>query len=221
MAFLATARARGSESEAAIGGSAARPASRRSAALSSRRAQSCGVVAEPLGEAPAAAREARRDVAGDQRGLDRERAGAAHRVEERPAGSGDLAPARDAENGGGEVLLDGRLDLDAGLAVAALVELGARQVDRDDGLVGAHHHVDEQVGLGGVDVGAAAGEVGEPVGDRVFDAHRGELRVAQRVVDAGRVDRDRAVGADVVLPRQRSDGLVELIGGRARARARA
>ncbi len=133
-----------------------------------------------------------------------------------PPGRGDLAPARHAQNGGGEVLLDGRLDLDAGLAVAALVQLGAGQVDGDDGLVGAHHDVDEQVGLDGVDVGTPAGEVGEPVGDRVFDAHRGELRVAKRVVDAGGVDRDRAVGADVVLPRHRADGLVELIGGRAR-----
>ncbi len=63
-------------------------------------------------------------------------------------------------------------------------------------------------------LGRRPARFGEPIGDRVFDAHRGELRVAQRVVDAGRIDRDGAVGADVVLPRQRADRVVELIGGR-------
>ena len=88
----------------------------------------------------------------------------------------------------------------------------ARQVYRDAGLLSGYDHVHAQVGRGRVDARATADTFAEPVGDGVFDAHGGELGVAQRVVDARSVDSDGAIDAHVVLPRDLAHTLVERVG---------
>ncbi len=94
--------------------------------------------AEPLAEQPG------RDVGGDQRGLDRQRAGPAHRVDERAAGRRDRRPARADQDRGCEVLLERRRALPA--AVAAPVQAVARQVDRDRDGAARGVHIDAKRG---------------------------------------------------------------------------
>ncbi len=118
----------------------------------------------------------------------------------------------DHQQGGGERLLHGRLDLDAGFAVAAPVQGLAGQVDRDRGALIPDDHVDAQVRVGGVDARPTAGLLREAIGDRVLHPHRRELRVAEPRVDAAGVDREGAVRSQMLLPRYRGDRVVQLVG---------
>ena len=169
------------------------PASRRRSASASTRCPGRLVVPEPALEAPARARESRRDVAGHERGLDEQRARAAQGVDERAARLGDPRPASQQQHRGRERLLHRRLDLHAGLAVAASVQRAAGEIDRDRRLLGANDHVDAHVGVGGVHARPTAEARDESVGDGVFDPDGGELRVAQLGVDAAGVDGERSV----------------------------
>ncbi len=170
------------------------------------------VVAEPPVEPPGAAQQPRGDVACDHRGFDRYRGRTAQRVEKAAAIGCDVAPSGDLEHRGSERLLHRRRDLHSGRSVASAVERIARQVDRDAGLLAGDDHVHAQVGRGRVDARPTADALAEPVGDGVFDAHGGELGVAQRLVDARGVDGDGAVGTHVVLPRDLAHALVERVG---------
>ena len=175
-------------------------------------------MAAPARESEALALEARRDVARDQRGLDAERARAAHRIDEaerravRRRGRDERRPARAEQDRGGEVLLERRGALRS--AIAAPVQALAREIDRERRDVAVEMQVHAHVGRSDVDRRPHAGRLAELIDDRVLDLERGELRVGDRGAAARAVDRERAVHAEVRAPVDLAHAVVERVGRR-------
>ncbi len=135
------------------------------------------VVLPPALEPEPPAQQARRDPRGDQRRLDHQRAGPAHRVDERPAAGGDLAPAGSQQQCRREILLE--RGLDARLPIAATVQRLAAQVDADGCALAREPDVDAQVRALRVDRGSRTCPLAKSVDDRVLHLERGKLRVAK------------------------------------------
>ena len=192
------------------------------ARLEEQRIPQRGVVAAPVQEPEGRrgaglelrlrAQQTGRDVGRHERRLDRQRARPAQRVQQAGAGGGLARPGRVQQQSGGQVLLERRLDLDLVRPVAAPVQALAAEVDRDGHARAREVRVDAHVGRARVDRRPlAAGGGAELVDDRVLDAHRAEARVPDPVVDAGEVDRERVVHAEVAGPVDGLCGLVELV----------
>ncbi len=138
--------------------------------------------------------EARCTVRGAQRGLDDDRAAAAHGVEQRRA----RRPAGQREQAGGEVLAQRRR---VGIApVAALEQRLARGVEIERRLAVGEVGVDADVGTLLVDRGPRAAGVAETVADGVLHLQRRKLEARQRRARGGEVDAQRALDAEVGGP---------------------
>ena len=158
------------------------------------------VEARPAVEAPAIAREPRRQVAGCGCRLHHHGAVAAGRVDAGGTRARPPVPAGKRQQAGGERALERRLGTVVGREVGAAVERGARQVERDGGALLAHAHVDGRVGMLGVHVRALPPRLAQAVAHGVLHLERGEARVAQLVVHAVGRHRDARAGRDHVLP---------------------
>ena len=168
------------------------------------------LMAAPTKETIVRAQQAGRDIGGHQRSLDQQGAGAAHRIDQCAAVRGDLRPAGAQQHRRGEILLQWR---DAGIAaIAALVQRPTGQIERDLCHRAAHQHMHAQVGRVGVDIRSFAADLTQAVDDGVLHALLRELRIAQAVVHAMRVDRDRAGRRDVSFPCKLFHGGVKTIG---------
>ncbi len=149
-----------------------------------------------------------RNVGGDPRGLDRQRARAAHRVHESPAALGQRRPATAQQDRRREVLLQRRRHLV--VAIAAPVQRLAAQVDAERGAGAAEAQADAHVRRAKVHRCPLAAQFAQPVHDRVLAALRSEAAVPQpgrQVADD--VDRKRCAGRQLLLPGQRTHGGVE------------
>ena len=164
-------------------------------------------VPRPAREAEALAQQARRDVPGEQRGLDRQGPRAAHRVEQRPPRRRDRRPAGADQHRGSEVLLERRGDRLR--AVAPPVEALAGEVERHARLGAVEVDVDPQIRLRQVDRGAPPVALAKAVDDGVLDLLRPEDGVRDRRAGARKIDRERAVGREVLLPGEGADAGVE------------
>src|SRR5690606_14556650 len=160
-------------------------------------------VAEALEAEPAA--EPGRDVERDLRRLDEEGAAAAHRVDQGLAG----LPAGEAEDAGGEVLLQRRLHRLR--FEAALVERLARGVEIEGDGVGGQEGVDADRRIGGIHARAPPGDGAEVVAYRVLDAQGDELQALQRRPARGDVDADRVLGGEPLRPRRRIGDAVDVL----------
>ena len=132
---------------------------------------------------------ARRNVAGDLRGFDGNRATAAAGVVERQQIVVALRPAAGGQHGSGQRFL--QWCLAHVLAPAALEQRLARGVDVERAGVGGEVGVNTRIGPLGVDVGAHAVGLGpEAVTHRVLDLEGGEVQAGQRTVLRGHFDLD-------------------------------
>jgi hypothetical protein len=177
-------------------------------------------MAAPTFETEACPQDARCHVVRDERSLDRERAGAAQRVDEaRVARGGDRRPPGPQQHGRCQILLERRRPLRA--AIAAPVQAVAREVDCHRGDVAVDVQVDAHVGRGRVHRGPAAALLPELVDDGVFRLERRELRVREHGATKRGVDRERTVGAQMRAPVDAAHAGIELLGcGRRKARKR-
>ena len=166
-----------------------------------------GVEVGPMFEGEVLAVDAGHDVGGDEGGLDEERSGAAHGVDE-----GTLAAVAAHEDyAGGEHLGDGRLGL--GRAVAALVETLAARVETERDVAAVDVDVDDDVGIGQTHARTlVAVAVAEPVDDGVLDAVCDIARVLERVGVHHRVDGERLVERHETAPVELLDAVVERVG---------
>ena len=126
-----------------------------------QRQPAAGIEGRPGLEGKAAG-QTRGSTGREQRGLDRQGAGSAHRVDERccaiPAAEQQQPRSQRFAQGG-----DGALQ-----AVAAAVQPDAGQVKADGAAVTAEVQVDRQIRGNGVDVGAAPATIADPVDDGVL-----------------------------------------------------
>ena len=155
-----------------------------------------------------AARQARRDVAGDLRGLDRDRAGAAARVQQ-AAVLGSAVPAGRVDQRRRQRLLQRRLALL--LAPAALEQGLAAEVDRDPGVRRVDVQADREIREARVDAGPRAGHVAHHVADGVLDAQRGEVQALQRRALCGDVHADGLVRRDPLRPVDAAPEVVQVV----------
>ena len=129
-----------------------------------------------------------------ERGLDRDRAGAAHRVEQRRAGR----PSGQREHAGREVLAQRR---DVGVAPpAALEQRLARRVEIERRLALGEVRVDAHVRPLLVDRGAHARIGAEAVAHGVLHLERRELEARERRARRRDVDAQRARGGEMAPP---------------------
>ena len=151
------------------------------------------IVAAPADAAEVVALQARRDVAGDQRRLQRDRARAAHRIEQRLAGARPTRPVGEQEQRRGEVLLQRRGR--AGGAIAAAVLALAGEIDADHGAVVVQVEVHLHVRAARVDVRPHAAFVAQLIDDRVLGLQRRVVRVRDARARQAGVDRQRCARA--------------------------
>ena len=90
----------------------------------------------------------------------------------------------------------------------------ACKIYRDRSLLRMDRHVDLHIRAALRDLGALAGLRTQFIADRIFHAHGGKLGVAQLPIRPVRRDRDRSIGADMLLPENRTSLFVELISTR-------
>ncbi len=147
-------------------------------------------------------------VGGNQRGLDQECAGAAHRVNQGAV----AAPAAFENDAGGEHLVNRGLGLRD--AVAALVERLARRVERQRHLVAGDMDVDHHVGVLKAHARAlvVAVAVLEPVDNRVLDAVGDEARVGELVAEGDGVNRERRPDGHERAPVELLGAVIQLVG---------
>ena len=173
------------------------------------------VVSLPLEEAEVAAAQPRSDVCGYQSAFHKQRAGAAHRVQQGDPLRRKVRPLGAKEDGRGQVFLKrSRPPLQP---VAPAMEAASGEVEADDGLGGRQMHVDADVGPGEIDARPTAGPVPEAVDDRVlrslFEKVRVDLRQRALADGGGSLDGDSSCHLDVVFPGHLADEFVEVIGG--------
>ena len=189
------ATARGSMSLAKIDGAdgaGARPVARALADSLPRRT----VVPRELLETEGAL-QSRRDVRGGERRFDRDRAGAAHRVEQRRA----RRPAGEREHAGGEILAQ-RRHVDV-TPPAALEQRFARRVEIERRLALGEVGVDAHVRPLLVDRRTLAGIGAEAVAHGILDLERRELEARERRARRREVDAQRARDGEVAFPSRR------------------
>ncbi len=173
------------------------------------------IMAAPALEPETAAQQPGRHARGDQRGLDHERAGAAHRIDERSATLGDFRPTGAQQQRRGQIFLERRFD--ARLAVPAAMQRLAREVDADHRAFACKADVDAQVRALQVHRRPRPGALAEAIDDRVLHLQRRELRVSQpgRALADG-IDGQRALRLEMVFPghlHQRGVERLRCIGG--------
>ena len=159
---------------------------------------------EPLAEKP------RCDIGGNERRLDRKRAGATHRIDEATAGRRDRRPAGANENRGCKVLLERRRALSS--PIATPVQAVARQVDRDRDGATRRVHIDAEPWRIAVDGGPRPRPLAKLVDDRVLDSLRAELCMRHAGNAPGEVDGECAVDVHVRAPVDLADSCVERAG---------
>jgi hypothetical protein len=172
------------------------------------------VVAAPAQEAELVAQQTRRDVGRDQRSLDREAAGTAHRVDEPKLAVGranQFRPAGPQQQRCRQILFQRCGALCA--AIAAPMETLAREIDRDAGDVAVEVQIQPHVGSGNVDGRPASRALAKLVDDGVFDFQRGELRVRDLRTRARALDGQRPVDGEVLAPVDRAHAVIERFGG--------
>ena len=153
------------------------------------------MVATPPLETEAAAQKSRRDVSGDHRRLDRQGAGAAHRVHERTR---RVRPACAQQHGRRDVLPQGR---DAALGpVPPAMKTLPREIQTEDGALPGKVEVEPDVRIVPVHRGAPARDVAEVVGHPVLDHLGGVPRVGDRRRRPRAVHHEGRRGAHVILP---------------------
>ncbi len=167
-----------------------------------------GVEVLPVLEGEVAAVDTRVDVCGDEGGLDEERAGAAHRVDQRAV----APPAAFEDDACGEHLVDRGLGL--GHAVAPLVERLAGGVEREGHPVAGDVHVDHHVGVLEAHSGAlvVAVAVLEPVDDGILHAVCNEPRVGELVAEGHGVDRESGAYRHQRAPVELLGAVIQLVG---------
>src|SRR6266571_414976 len=152
-----------------------------------------------------AARVARGNGERHHRRLDRERAAAAHRVEQRLT----AVPASEPHDARGEVLLERRLA--RVLPIAALVERLARSVQIEGDTRAVEKTVDAHLGRARVHVGPAPAVGAKAVAHRVLDAQGGEFEALQRRAARVDVDANALSLAEPVGPAQRERRFVDVL----------
>ena len=152
------------------------------------------------------ARETRRAPPGDQPGLDRERTRAAHRIEERLV----TRVARRPQNRGRQRLLERRHD--RAHPVAATVQRLAAEIERERELrLGeVRHHAKD--GTARVDVGPRTELGPQAVRDGVLDLQADESRMVVLALPERRLDHERRLGRQMLLPGHARRRLVEPLG---------
>ena len=88
----------------------------------------------------------------------------------------------------------------------------ARKVQADARATLAQRKQQVNVGIGGIDVGAATRGLGQAIAQRVLGAQSREARVAQLLGHAAGGDGDGGAGADDILPGDVVNAVVQLIG---------
>ena len=141
-----------------------------------------GVEIGPFLEGKSLAEDARRDISCDQRGLDGQSAGTAHRVVE----IGLSSPSGYEQHTCCKCLIDRRFGV--GDAVTAFVQTLAATVQADGYLLVGNVYVDEEVGFGQFDIGSAVGVLHPIVGNRIFDAVSDKSAIAESVAIDSCVD---------------------------------
>ena len=145
------------------------------------------------------------DVGGDECGLDQERAGPAHGVGEvrvaAPSGGHDYSGSQDLVDRGLGLLL----------AVSAFVKGLAAGIQRDGDAVAVDVDIEQQVIARHADRGTLAVQVAEVVDDAVLDAVGGETAVGEIGAVDRCVDCECGLGSHVLLPRNITDNVVELV----------
>jgi hypothetical protein len=138
--------------------------------------------------------QTRRAIGGDERRLDRDRPGAAHRIEKRRG----RCPPREREDPGGEILAQ-RRDVRI-TAPPAFEQRFAGGVEIEGRVVAGEIRVDARVGPALVDRRPLAGVRAETVADRILDLERDELDARERSARRSDVDAQRSFDREVALP---------------------
>ena len=163
-------------------------------------------------EAPALARQPRRGVGGDEGRLARQHAVGALGIHQARAVLRRRIPAGEGQKPRRQRHRLGERRAVLVLEVRAPVQRRARQVERDRRLVAAQRHLDDRVGVVGVNGGALAPSLAQGVDDGVFHLERGERGVAQALVGPARPHGQRRAASDKLAPRKRRGARVELVG---------
>ncbi|CAM5209195.1 hypothetical protein LSPH26S_03838 [Lysinibacillus sphaericus] len=172
-------------------------------------APQCDVVLLPAEEAEVLAAQAGGHVGRHQRALDQQRAGAAHRVEQRAAGGVHRRPLRAQQHRGREVFLQRRLALL--LAPATPVQRRAGEIQRHGGAVAAQAQVDADVRLLGVDAGARTVALAELVDHGILHPQADELAVGELAQRGAGVHREGGVRGQVGAPVDRLHAAVQRV----------
>ena len=139
--------------------------------------------------------------------FDDQGAGAAEGVEQR----GGPVPAREGEQAGGQVFLQGGGHAIFGAVAPATLEEGfAGEIQIELQAFGREEGADAHVRVMGVHRGALAALVAEAVDDGILDAQGGEVQAAQRGTVGHHVDAQCLAGIEPVFPRQ---GVAEPVQG--------
>ena len=150
------------------------------------------------------------DVRGDQRRLDHDRPGTAHRINEGPAAGRDLGPAATQQQRSGEIFLERRFE--GRLAVATLVQRPAGEVDPDRSAVATESHAHAQIGIIEIHRRSHAVTLAEAIDDRILGLLRGEGRAAHQAGASPTTSTAMLPSASTCSYWQRADETVELLG---------
>ena len=163
----------------------------------------------PAVEAEALAQESRRDVGGDQRALDDERARTAHGIEQGIALGRDLGPAGAQQQCRGQILLE-RCG-GTGLAVAALMQRLAREIQAEGQAVAVSVEVNAQIRIVGIDAWTSPVEPVEAIGDGVLDLEDGEMWVGDALELAVELNGEGAIRGQMIFPGDLQRTVVDLV----------
>jgi hypothetical protein len=134
----------------------------------------------------------------DQRRLDHQRAGAAHRVQELRAGGSKVRPSRPHQHTGGHVFLQRRLAGRAAIPAAVQTLTGEIDGQSDRRTVGVRMHTYTRPIQH--DVGPGAGRIAQRIDDRILQLQGAEVAVCDRRMLAAEIAGQRRTRSQMLAP---------------------
>ena len=153
--------------------------------------------------------DAGRDIAGNLRRFNRNRARSAARVVQRHAVFGQLVPAAGRNHGSGQSFFERRVALV--FTPAALEQRLAGGVDVNRHGIDCQMRVNPHIGPARVDIGAHVKFVPEAVGHCVLDLERRKVQAGQRAVLGGDFNLEGLLGREPDFPGHRCGRVVKIL----------
>ncbi len=164
----------------------------------------------PAAEAPVLALQVGGNIGRHQRRFHQKSTRTAHRIGQRTASLGQRRPARTDQNGRRQVLLERRRTLLK--TVAALVQTGTRQVQRQLNFATVTMDVDAQIRPYLIHPRTGTVRATQLVDDRILDLERTEVRVVYPGQSAGKINRQGAIHRQVIAPVDKLHAGIQVLG---------